>query len=62
MESEFLYGNQNGTLFPVLAIYNEIVPLGFPGEINYINQLMVTLLLLWFESHLATYFSCLAGA
>ena len=23
MESEFLYGNQNGALFPMLAIYNK---------------------------------------
>ena len=34
---------------------------GFPGEMNHINRSMVTLLSLWFESHLATYFSCLAG-
>ena len=54
MESELLYANQSGTLFPILAIYNKIIPLGFPGEINHINQLTVTLLSLWFQSHLAT--------
>ena len=59
---EFLYGNQNGALFLMLAKYNEIIPPGFPGEMNHINRSIVTLSSLWFESHLATYFSCLAGA
>ena len=62
MESEFLYGDQNGTLFPMLAIYNEIIPPGFPGEMIHIHQSIVTLSSLWFDSHLATYFSRLAGA
>ena len=62
IESEFFYGNQNGALFPILAMYNEIIPPGFPGEMIHINHLIVTLSSLWFESHLATYFSCLAGA
>ena len=62
MESEFLFENQNGALSPMLAVYNEIIPLGFPGEMNHINGSMVTLSSLWFESHLATYFTCLAGA
>ena len=29
MEAEFLYGDQNGALFPMLAMYNEIIPSGF---------------------------------
>ena len=62
MESQVLYRNQNGALFPMLAIYNKSIPPGFPGEMNHINRSIVTLLSLWFESHLATYFSCLAGA
>ena len=62
IESELSYTNQNGALFPILAIYNEITPPGFPGETNHINRSTVTLSSLWFQSHLATYFSCFAGA
>ena len=57
----FLYGNQNGADFPMLAIYNEIISPSFPGEMNYMNRSIVALSSLWFESHIATYFSCLAG-
>ena len=68
MESELIYAKENGALFPILlAIYNEIIPPGFPGVMNHINhrcinRSIVTLSSLWFQSHLATYFSCLAGA
>ena len=36
--------------FSLLTIYSKIIPLGFPGEMNRINRLIVTLSLLWFES------------
>ena len=52
VESEFLYGNQKWHLFPYAGHYNKIIPPSFPGEMNHINRLIVTLLSLWFQSHL----------
>ena len=37
MAYEFLYGNKTGALFPMMVIYNEGIPPGFPGEWNHIN-------------------------